>query len=64
MRAREEPGLSVPGDVAVVGCDEIGALSVGMLLEHIDRRRGRSEVILKPELVVRASAPYGGKGGS
>lgn len=69
--------MSVPGDVAVVGCDdimlaglvspalttlrapkyEIGAQAVRMLLGHIEGRRGWSEVILKPELVVRASVP-------
>jgi LacI family transcriptional regulator len=81
LRAFGELGVRVPGDVAVVGCDdimlaglvspalttlrapkyEIGAQAVGMLLEHIDGRRDRSEVILDPELVVRASAPHGGR---
>jgi LacI family transcriptional regulator len=77
LRACAELGLQVPGDIAVVGCDdimvasllspalttlrvpkyEIGASAARMLLERISGRRGESEVVLQPELVVRESAP-------
>lgn len=40
---------------------EIGAHAVRILLDHIDGRREQSEVILQPELVVRASAPQDGR---
>jgi len=43
---------------------KIGAHAVRMLLDHIDGRREQAEVILQPELVVRASAPHDGREGS
>jgi LacI family transcriptional regulator len=71
-------GISVPRDLAVVGCDdiplaalvtpplttcrapryELGAEAVRLLLQHIRRpEKGGRDVVMRPELVVRASAP-------
>ena len=41
---------------------EIGAHAVWLLLDHIEGRRERAEVVLEPELVVRA--PPDGREGS
>jgi LacI family transcriptional regulator len=78
LQACAEMGVSVPRDLAVVGCDdiplaalvtpplttcrapryELGAEAVRLLLNRIrgSDTNGR-EVILKPQLVIRASAP-------
>ena len=40
---------------------EIGTHAVRMLLDHIEGRRQQAEVVLEPELVVRASAPHDGR---
>jgi LacI family transcriptional regulator len=39
---------------------EIGASAARMLLDRIGERRGKSEVVLRPELIVRESAPQAG----
>jgi LacI family transcriptional regulator len=39
---------------------EIGASAARMLLDRIGERRGKSEVLLRPELIVRESAPQAG----
>jgi LacI family transcriptional regulator len=77
LQACRELGVTVPGDVAVVGCDDIrlaslvtpalttlrvdkGALgrrAVALLLERLAGAPGEVSLTLKPELVVRASAP-------
>ncbi len=36
---------------------DIGARSAGMLLDPISGRSGQSEVVIRPELIVRQSAP-------
>jgi LacI family transcriptional regulator len=36
---------------------DIGASAARMLLDRIGGRRGEDEILLRPELVVRASAP-------
>lgn len=76
LQACEELGVRVPGDLAVVGCDDIrlaslvtpalttlrvskydlGAQAVKMLLERIEGKAAE-EMLIKPELVVRQSAP-------
>lgn len=81
MQACATLGLHVPGDVAVVGCDDIplaalvtpslttlrsdrralGQESVRQLLQAIGGGHAACEnVVLRPELVVRASAPMAG----
>ncbi|MBN1313772.1 MAG: LacI family DNA-binding transcriptional regulator [Anaerolineae bacterium] len=78
LKACAQMGLSVPGDVAVVGHDdielaelvtpalttcrvaryEIGSQAVQLLLEHISGcQTGCEEMVFRPELIVRASAP-------
>ena len=37
--------------------DDIGARSARMLLDRISGRSGQSEVVLRPELIVRQRAP-------
>jgi LacI family transcriptional regulator len=39
---------------------EIGASAARMLLDRIGERRGKSEVLLRPKLIVRESAPQAG----
>ena len=48
LRACAELGLNV--------ADDIGARSAGMLLDPISGGSGQSEVVLRPELIVRQSA--------
>jgi hypothetical protein len=49
LRACAELGLNI--------ADDIGARSARMLLDRISGRSGQSEVVLRPELIVRQSAP-------
>jgi DNA-binding LacI/PurR family transcriptional regulator len=48
LRACAELGLNI--------ADDIGARSARMLLDRISGRSGQSEVVLRPELIVRQSA--------
>lgn len=79
LKACAEAGLSVPGDIAVVGHDDIplaelvtpalttcrmsqyemGQQAVKLLLECIGGRQeeGCKEILMAPQLVIRASAP-------
>ncbi|MEX2541643.1 MAG: LacI family DNA-binding transcriptional regulator [Trueperaceae bacterium] len=77
IQACDEKGMRVPGDIAIVGCDdirlaslatpalttlrislyELGANAVTMLLERMGGNRETDAVVIKPELIVRASAP-------
>jgi len=78
MQACAELGLRIPGDIAIIGYDdirlaelvspalttlhiptaEIGAKTMRMLLEQIEvEAAAPKEVHLRPELIVRASAP-------
>lgn len=77
LRACAELGLEVPGEVAVIGCDDIrmaslvtpalttlrvsqrdiGERAVALLLEQLQSQAAPRVVTLKPELVVRDSAP-------
>jgi DNA-binding LacI/PurR family transcriptional regulator len=49
LRACAELGLNI--------ADDIGARSARMLLDRISGRSGQSEDVLRPELIVRQSAP-------
>ncbi|MDQ3460450.1 MAG: LacI family transcriptional regulator [Deinococcota bacterium] len=77
LQACAELGVHVPGDLAVIGCDDIrlaslvspslttlrvdkydlGVQAVRMLLGRMEEGAAPHERLIKPELVVRASAP-------
>lgn len=78
LQACAQAGLSVPGDISVVGHDdvplaglvtpalttccvsqyEMGKLAVSLLLERISGcRESCKEILVQPQLVIRASAP-------
>jgi len=78
LKACSRMGLSVPGDIAVVGHDdvplaelvtpelttcrvpqyEMGQQAVQLFLEYIGGgKMGRREVFVRPQLIIRASAP-------
>ena len=78
LKACAQAGLSVPGDIAVIGHDDIplaelvtpalttcrlsqyemGQQAVQLLLERIGGcQEGCKEIITKPQLIIRASAP-------
>lgn len=51
-------GLLSPALITIrVPKHEVGASAASMLLDRIRGRRGESEVLLKPELIVRENAP-------
>jgi LacI family transcriptional regulator len=77
LQACAEAGRRVPGDIAVVGNDDIllaslvtpslttlraskydvGATATRMLFDHINGNNGQREIVIRPELIIRASAP-------
>ncbi|MEJ2634362.1 MAG: GntR family transcriptional regulator [Calditrichia bacterium] len=78
-RAILESGRQIPGDIAIVGfdnikrgmvapvplttihqpTDKIGYHAVKLLLDKINKKTGSNRIILKPELIVRASCGSG-----